>query len=112
MQDEYYRYISNQQEINKLDGDRVIESQSNSPETWYTPTRYEDPADAKEELAMPKEPEKRIGPIMEEKMPAFDKGPRTVQPNFGEPGGGREVSVTDPIELLGLWDFPNDEWEW
>lgn len=112
MPTEYYRYISEQREVDQLTEDRILESVGTSdPYTWFAPMRFEDPQDAKEKLALPNLPEHRIGPLYEVTMPSFDKGPRKVQANFGEPGGGVEVCTTREIRLQGLWDFANDEWE-
>lgn len=111
MRNEYYRYLSDDSEFEHIREHRSIESQSDrNPYTWYTPTRYDDRSTAIEELALPKDPEHRIGPVTAPKMPPFTKGPRRVRPRFGEPGGGVEVCVTGPVWLFGIWDFSDDDW--
>ena len=55
---EFYRYLGNSLEIDQLRNQKKIQSltrqgQPNPQGTWYTPTRYENPADAEAELALP-----------------------------------------------------------
>jgi hypothetical protein len=111
MPTEYYRYISKQKEADQITDDRIVESVSKNPETWYSPNKYNNKNTAERELAMPKTPQHRIGPINDVKMPSFSAGPKKVQPNFSQPGGGVEVSVQSEINLFGLWDYDNNEWE-
>lgn len=94
-----------------MEDDRIVESVSSGPDTWYSPTKYDNENQAEQELAMPQTPHHRVGPINDVKMPSFAVGPRKVQPNFNQPGGGVEVSVQNAIDLFGLWDFNNDEWD-
>jgi hypothetical protein len=108
----YYRYISSQSEVRQVLEERIVESaNNNTPYTWFTPTRYEDPQRAKEELALPRDPHHRVGPLHDVQMPSFNQGPRKIQPNFGEPGGGVEVCTTESVPLFGLWNFQSDDWK-
>lgn len=111
MATEYYRYLSDSAEVDRVVDERRIESTGEeNPSTWFSPTRYDDPVDARRELAIPNRPDHRIGPVPDVIMPTLEKGPRTVQPNFGQPGGGVEVCTTKPIWLFGLWDYGTDNW--
>ncbi len=102
----FYRYLSYSAEIDQVRVERKV--QTTNPRalgTWYTPTRYDDPQVAQQELALLNPPTHRIGPILDDEVPDIAIGFRQVMPAFGQPGGGVEVLVNGPIWLLGLWDF-------
>jgi hypothetical protein len=106
--DTFYRYFSFPQEVQQIVTDRRIQSTNPASgyATWYTPIRYENPADAKRELALDTAPTNRIGPIPLDEMPYFDIGPRRAAPAHGEPGGGIEARTRSPLWLFGLYSFP------
>lgn len=107
----YYRYISNVVERNELVQKKRILSLNvaSGHETWYTPTRYTDPAVAQRELALPAAvlPVYRVGPVPEDAISHLSVGPRRVSPAFGHPGGGLEIATKEPVWLFGLWSFSN-----
>lgn len=113
MPEEVYRYISENEEIEQIVRERRVQSTNAVTEylTWFTPRRYETPAAAQEELALPHEPTHRVGPIASNLMPALEIEVRSVDPAFGQPGGGLEVATRNPIWLFGLWDFTTSGWE-
>jgi hypothetical protein len=107
----YYRFICDVQERNQLVSERKILSvnRASGYQTWYTPTRYDDPFVAQRELALPSPmvPEYRVGPIPENLMPPLTIAPRRVAPAFGHPGGGVEIATRSPVWLFGAWSFTN-----
>ncbi len=105
----FYRYISYPVEIQQIVAERKIQSTNPSEgfATWYTPTRYNNPAEAKSELALRTLPTHRVGPIPLDELPPLDIGPRRADPADGEPGGGTEVRTRHPVWLFGLWAFPS-----
>ena len=111
----YYRFICDVQERNQLIAERRVHSVNflKNFETWYTPTRYDDPLVAQRELALPASnpPIYRVGPIPETFMPPLRVGPRRSPPAFGHPGGGIEISTLEPIWLFGLWSFANQAYD-
>jgi len=111
----YYRHICDVRERNQLVAERKILSVNSASgyETWYTPSRYEDPLIAQRELALPAPiiPEYRVGPVPETAMPPLTTGPRRVAPAFGHPGGGIEISTRFPVWLFGLWSFTNQAYD-
>ncbi len=103
---EFYRYLSNPVEIQRVRAQRRVETiNPRAGGTWYTPTRYNTSQMAQQDLALPIFPTHRIGPILNDQVPAIAIGFRRVIPAFGQPGGGVEVLVRGPVWLLGLWDF-------
>lgn len=107
MWDMFYRYIGFPQEVQQIVTDRRVQSTNRATgyATWYTPTRYDGPVDAKRELALKRLPTHRVGPIPVDEMPYFDIGPRRADPAHGEPGGGIEARTLEPVWLFGLWKF-------
>ncbi len=102
----FYRYLSHPLEVDQVRVERKVQTTNpKAPGTWYTPTRYNDPQMAQQELALPRLPTHRIGPILDDQVPDITIGFRRVMPAFGYPGGGVEVLVKGPVWLLGLWDF-------
>lgn len=105
----YYRYIADVQERNRLVLSKTVISLNRATgyATWYSPTRYDDPAVAQQQLALPSPtlPIYRIGPIPESAIPNLTVGPRRVAPGFGHAGGGIEIATNRPVQLLGLWSF-------
>ena len=115
MPTQYYRYITDVIERNQLVAERKVLSinTSTSHETWYTPTRYDDPILAQQELALPAPflPLYRIGPIPENAIQNLSVGPRRIQPAFGQPGGGVEIATRSPVWLAGLWSFALNDYD-
>jgi hypothetical protein len=111
----YYRHICDVRERNQLIAERKIRSTNSGTgyETWYTPTRYDDPLVAQRELALPSPiiPEYRVGPIPEGLIPPLSVGPRRSAPAFGHPGGGIEIATKEPVWLVGLWSFTNQAFD-
>lgn len=108
---EFYRYVSNPDEIKQMLEQRRI--QSTNPKgriTWYTTVRYDDPVVAQRELALSRAPTHRIGPIPADVMPSFDAGPRDVAPLGGKSGGGLEARTPSPVFVFGLWNFDTKDW--
>ena len=107
-----YRYFSHPTEISQVRDKRKVQTTNpNAQGTWYTPTRYDDPMRAQQQLALRQPPTHRIGPIPADEMPDFDIGLRPVAPANGQPGGGVEARAKEPGWLSGLWDFTNQKWE-
>ncbi len=105
----YYRYITDVHERNQLVSERKIHSRNpmRGHETWFSPTRYDNPLQAQQNLALPATilPIYRLGPIPETAIENLTIGPRRVQPANGHPGGGLEIATRSPVWLLGLWSF-------
>jgi hypothetical protein len=113
VQQVYYRYFSYPDEIAQWQQHRLIHSTNpfRSRQTWYTTTRYEDPAQAQRLLALQSTPTHRVGPIPEDEMPEFDIcGLRRVEPAHGFPGG-MEVCTTKPVFIFGCYNFVAGNWE-
>lgn len=108
----FYRYISYPPEVNQVTRQRKVQSTNPKTQyaTWYTPTRYDDPQMAQQELALSGLPTHRVGPIPADEMPSFDIGLRPVAPAFGQPGGGVEARTKSPVWLFGLWNFQSSSW--
>ena len=102
-------------ERNQIVADRKVLSGNprTAHETWYSPTRYDDPVDAQQYLALPAPilPIYRIGPIPENAVQTLTVGPRRVQPAFGQPGGGIEIATRTPLWLTGLWSFALNDYD-
>lgn len=115
MSTSYYRYITDVRERNQLVSERKVLSgnASTGHETWYAPTRYDDPVDAQQELALPAPvlPIYRIGPFPENAIQNLTVGPRRVQPAFGQPGGGIEIATRSALWLAGLWSFALNDYD-
>lgn len=109
----FYRFVSHHGEAAQLQAERKVLSTNPAAghATWYTPTRYDDPVTASDQLALPSPPSHRIGPIPADEMPTFDIGLRTVAPAFGKPGGGIEARTRSPVWLPGLWNFGARRWD-
>jgi len=109
----FYRYISYQPEVDQVICERKVQSTNPKTQyaTWYTPTRYDNPTKAQQELALNKPPTHRIGPILGDEMPDFDIGLRPVAPAFSQPGGGVEARTKSSVWLFGLWNFNKRQWE-
>lgn len=113
-QDVYYRYFAHPSEIAQLRRERMVltSNPNRGFKTWYTTTRFDDPALAQQLLALSYVPEYRVGPIRADEMPDFDvHGQRIVQPLGNMPGGAIEVCTTQPAYLFGCYNFPNNDWE-
>jgi hypothetical protein len=108
----FYRYISNQKEADQIIEERRVQSLNTATqyETWYTPVRYDDAEQARQELAMYQVPGHRIGPILEVFLPPLRIQLRIVGPAYNNPGGGLEISTLEPVWLLGLWGFNPKKW--
>ena len=108
----FYRYLSSSQEISQVIDERKVQSTNSSTQyaTWYCPTRSDSDSMAEQEVALPRPPTHRIGPIPNDQMPQFDIGLRPVSPAFGQPGGGVEARTAAPVWLFGLWDFQGTAW--
>ena len=107
----FYRYMSHPLEIDQTHRQRRIQTTNPyAAGTWYTPTRYEDPAIAQIELALDRRPTHRVGPVPYGDMPTFNVALRRVDPANGQPGGGWEVRVSEPVWLFGCWHFDGDRW--
>jgi hypothetical protein len=109
----YYRYLSNPPEVKQLIDERKIQSLNATTNylTWYTPTRYEDVNQAKQELSMPYIPTHRVGPIPDIHFGSEEVPLRLSSPFYGCPGGGLEMATRDVIWLSGLWNFNPGSWE-
>lgn len=103
--DTYYRHPSHREEIDQIVEERKVESTSPSPLTYYSTERYETREEAKEELALPRLHDCRVGPILPDQLPTPVIGPRRVQPDNGEPGGGEEIAVDGPAYVFGVADL-------
>jgi len=104
----YYRYISYPLEVTQVVHERKVQSMNpkRGYATWYTPTRYDDPTKAQQELALSKPPTHRVGPIPAGEMRDFDiQQLPPVAPAFGQPGGGVEACTRSAVWLFGLWDL-------
>lgn len=110
---EFYRYVSNPNELNQLRRLRLVRSVNTHLQgaTWLSPDRYDDPIEAQRRLSLSRPPTHRIGPIPAHKVPLFDIDMRTVAPAYGHPGMGRECRTRLAIWLYGLWDFASSDWE-
>ena len=108
----FYRYIANPRELEQLTRDKTLQSVNPTTNyaTWYTPTRYDDPSTAQAELALSRPPIHRIGPMPASNMPDLYVTYRTIEPAYGQPGGGIEVCVLDPLHLFGVWDLSAKQW--
>lgn len=112
--DRVLRYPSHRAEVDQLQDRRVVRTTNpyGGGKTWYSPKRYEDPAEALAELAIKRAPDYRVGPIPADEMPDFDvNGMRVVAPANGQPGGGLEVCTTGEAHIFGCYDFSADTWE-
>jgi hypothetical protein len=109
---EFYRYTSNPSELELWHRSRLVRSTNVAQRgaTWLTPDRYEDASEAQRRLALRHLPTHRIGPIPAHKVPVFDIDLRTVAPDNGHPGLGRECRTLVAIWLFGLWDFNASDW--
>lgn len=99
-QETYYRCFWHPNEIAQLHLERMILTTNpyNGNKTWFTPTRFNDPAVAQQLLALDYVPHYRFGPIPADEMPDFDvNGPQRIQPVGGMPGGAIEVCTTQPV---------------
>ena len=93
----YYRYVGDD-ENEFVERNHIIESHSGI--TWLTPDVYNTGAEAREMLALEKNPLWRIRPIPAEEILEFDHCPlRRVGPDNNEDGGGWECATTRPIRL-------------
>lgn len=110
----YYRYIDDAKEVQQIKDERKIESTvlRANPETWYSPTRYDNTGHAEQDLCLLKTPTHRVGPIPDPIMPSFHIPLRVAMPKNGQTGGGLEAATRDPVWLSGLWNFAgNGSWE-
>lgn len=99
----YYRYVG-QQEANAIDQRRNIKSGSGI--TWFTPNRYDSPAQAQQELALRSMPSHRVGPIPADELPDLDAAPlRPVAPKYGQPGGAVEGATYGETYVFGIIDL-------
>ena len=107
-----YRYISYPDEIAQVITERKVLSTNPNTEhrTFYTTTRYNNPADAQRELSLPSLPTHRIGPIPIDDLTNLTDF-RTAIPQHGFAGMGVEVTTNSPVYLFGLWNFSNDKWD-
>jgi len=102
----FYRYISHPGEVKQICNERKIKSMNPKAQgTWFTTTRYEDPDEAQDKLALFTKPTHRIGPIPANGMPDFDIPLRPVAPANSQPGGGVEALTKDEVWVLGLYEF-------
>ncbi|MGH8072346.1 MAG: hypothetical protein ACRERE_45355 [Candidatus Entotheonellia bacterium] len=103
----YYHYIDDPAEVTQIKDDRRIQSMqpSANPLTWYTPTRYDNPSQAQQDLSMSKSPTHRVGGIPDAAMPTFHVSLRLAPAAHGQPGGGVEAATRDIVWLCGLWNF-------
>lgn len=105
----FYRYLSDPWEVAQIKNERKIQTLNpNALGTWYSPNRYEDPNEARKELALYTSPTHRLGPIPADQMPDFYIGLRPAAPYKGQPGGGVEASTKEPVWVFGLYDFSNN----
>lgn len=110
---EYYRYATFKKEHDQIMKERRIETFTGKG-TWYSPTHYDDPLLAEQELALPNgAPKWRIGPIMDVQLPTHTHivPQRNVAPYKGRSGGGLEIRVNIPVYLFGLFDFSRGTWD-
>jgi len=71
-----------------------------SGKAYFTPDRYSSATDAQRGLALPTKPEGYFEvPLSRLRSPS---PMRRVDPNFGQPGGGLECTVTCPTDVSGL----------
>jgi hypothetical protein len=113
-QDVYYRYFNHPDEISQLHRERMVHTTNphNGYKTWFTPTRFNDPAAAQQLLALDYVPQYRVGPIRADEMPDFDvHGPQIIQPVGNFPGGAIEVCTTQPVFIFGCYNFATSDWE-
>ena len=100
----FYRYIS-AGELQSIRSDRVIRSMSGV--TYFSPDRYDDPGEAQGKLALPQQPDYRLGPLPADERPDFAASP--LQPvgyiDSQRPGGGVEGATIKPIYLFAIFDY-------
>jgi hypothetical protein len=102
---EFYRYLSDPDEVRQVIEQRKIESR-NPKGTWWTTYRFDDPVEAQEVLALASTPTHRVGPIDASRMPSFDETTlRPVASAQGQPGGGIEGRTTGVVWLFGVYDL-------
>ena len=71
-----------------------------SGKTWLTPDEYASGAEARAKLALNKTPDGYYEiPMCRVQCPS---GPSTVEPYYGQPGGGTEITTEYPIEVGDL----------
>lgn len=109
----YYHYTNDTTEINQIQTERKIASAAlaANPLTWYSPTRYDNTANAQQDLSLPTAPTHRVGPIPDPVMPTLHTPLQVVVPKNGQPGGGLEAATQDEVWLSGLWDFGGSRWD-
>ena len=99
----YYRYVG-QSEADYIA--QYCKIRSNSGITWFTPIRYDNPAQAQQQLAMPSTPTHRVGPIPADELPDLDAAPlRPVGPKYGHPGGAVEGATSQETYVYGIIDL-------
>ena len=104
----FYRYISHTEEVKQIRNERKIKSTNPKTHgTWFSTTRYEDPVEAQDKLALSTKPTHRVGPIPADEMPDFDIPLRPVAPANSRPGGGVEARTKDEIWIFGIYEFDN-----
>ncbi|MFX1277082.1 MAG: hypothetical protein ACFFBP_21085 [Promethearchaeota archaeon] len=109
----FYRYISDDEEKRNIIENRQIKTLNKKVRcTWFTTHRYETSEKAKNLLALPLTPKFRIGPIPVQNMPELDKiDLRPVAPAYEQPGGGIEACARDSLDIFGLYNFSNQNYE-
>lgn len=78
----------------------TIEPGLSSGRTWLTPDRYASGAEARARLALNKTPDGYFEiPMCRVQCPS---GPSRVEPFYGQPGGGTEITTRFPIDVTDL----------
>lgn len=95
----YYRYVG-VAEKQHVEGGRSVYSYSGL--TFLTPDLYPSAEEARKRLALPTLPVYRAGPFHEHELPPLTVPHRVVAPANGQPGGGVECAVSEPIVLFGF----------
>lgn len=77
-----------------------IEPGAASGKNWLTPDRYASGAEARAKLALNKTPDRYFEiPVCRVTCPS---APGRVEPYYGQPGGGTEITTEFPIDISGL----------
>lgn len=94
------RHYTTQDAADAIAKDGTINPGVNSGKIWVTPDEYADGAEAQAGLALNKTPEGYF------EFPASrvldPSSPSIVEPYYGQPGGGTEITTESPIDVSDL----------
>jgi hypothetical protein len=100
-----YRYTNSDSEVEFIKQRRMIFS-TNPYGTYWTTLLTDDPKEAMELLALPKEPKYRVGGVPIKSIDyAIIKYQGRVKPKYGRRGGAWEIVITAPIMIVSLCDI-------